>query len=241
MGSTGLGAFVPSYRDALPCRRRYSNSFTREGGLQDVYQTEAMRGTRSADRPMVITYGSGSSGGAHGDVPDDVSQLDRVERALARHGAPAEWAVSPWKRLERKGVPSGRPTNPRSLLTCVNNATSDVLEEPSRTNSLAASSYPPCPARSGWARQILAFHDLFTAIAAVTSRLAGSCGLACRGPLDQRIVYATTALHECGIPSMSEPSAITGFPDPHVAMNAVGMPAMPSSTANPFFFRMSTR
>ena len=40
---------------------------------------------------------------------------------------------------------------------------------------------------------------------------------------------------------MSDPSAITGFPEPQVAMNAVGMPAMPSSTAKPFFFRMSTR
>ena len=34
---------------------------------------------------------------------------------------------------------------------------------------------------------------------------------------------------------MSEPSAITGLPDPHVAMNAVGMPAMPSWTVKPFF------
>ena len=32
---------------------------------------------------------------------------------------------------------------------------------------------------------------------------------------------------------MSEPSAITGLPEPHVAMNAVGMPAMPSSTGEP--------
>ena len=30
---------------------------------------------------------------------------------------------------------------------------------------------------------------------------------------------------------MSEPSAITGLPDPHVAMNAVGMPAIPSCDA----------
>ena len=35
---------------------------------------------------------------------------------------------------------------------------------------------------------------------------------------------------------MSEPSAITGLPLPHVAMNAVGMPATPSSTVKPFFF-----
>ena len=40
---------------------------------------------------------------------------------------------------------------------------------------------------------------------------------------------------------MSEPSAITGLPEPHVAMNAVGMPAMPSWTVNPFFFSTSIR
>jgi hypothetical protein len=43
------------------------------------------------------------------------------------------------------------------------------------------------------------------------------------------------------MPSMSEPSAMTGLPDPQVAMKAVGMPAMPSSTANPFFLRMPIR
>ena len=42
------------------------------------------------------------------------------------------------------------------------------------------------------------------------------------------------------MPSMSLPSAITGFPDPQLAMKAVGMPAMPSCTVKPFFFRMST-
>ncbi len=40
---------------------------------------------------------------------------------------------------------------------------------------------------------------------------------------------------------MSEPSAITGLPEPHVAMNAVGMPAMPSCTVKPFFLSTSTR
>ena len=40
---------------------------------------------------------------------------------------------------------------------------------------------------------------------------------------------------------MSEPSAMTGLPDPHVATNAVGMPATPSSTLNPFVLRMSIR
>ena len=40
---------------------------------------------------------------------------------------------------------------------------------------------------------------------------------------------------------MSEPSEITGLPEPQLAMKAVGMPEIPSSTVNPFFFRRSTR
>ena len=40
---------------------------------------------------------------------------------------------------------------------------------------------------------------------------------------------------------MSEPSAITGLPLPHVAIHAVGMPPMPRSTVKPFFSRMSAR
>ena len=39
----------------------------------------------------------------------------------------------------------------------------------------------------------------------------------------------------CGRPSMSEPSAMTGLPDPHEANHAVGMPATPSVTVNPCF------
>jgi hypothetical protein len=54
--------------------------------------------------------------------------------------------------------------------------------------------------------------------------------------------YATPGFCDaCGIQSMSDPSAMIGFPEPHVAMNAVGMPAIPSSTAKPFFFRTSIR
>jgi len=34
---------------------------------------------------------------------------------------------------------------------------------------------------------------------------------------------------------MSDPSAITGLPDPQVATQAVGIPATPSVTVNPFF------
>ena len=40
---------------------------------------------------------------------------------------------------------------------------------------------------------------------------------------------------------MSEPSAITGLPDPHVRDPAVGMPATPRSTVKPFFSRMPVR
>ena len=46
--------------------------------------------------------------------------------------------------------------------------------------------------------------------------------------------YATPGFCDaCGMQSMSEPSAITGLPDPHVAMNAVGMPATPFLHAEP--------
>ena len=38
----------------------------------------------------------------------------------------------------------------------------------------------------------------------------------------------------CGMPSMSEPSAITGDPLPHFATHAVGIPATPRSTLKPF-------
>ena len=37
------------------------------------------------------------------------------------------------------------------------------------------------------------------------------------------------------MPSMSEPSAITGFPDPQRATHAVGIPETPRSTLKPFF------
>jgi len=40
---------------------------------------------------------------------------------------------------------------------------------------------------------------------------------------------------------MSLPSAIFGPPFPQVAVKAVGMPATPFTTVNPFFFNMSIR
>src|SRR5262245_64813462 len=43
------------------------------------------------------------------------------------------------------------------------------------------------------------------------------------------------------MPSMSEPSAITGLPLPQVAVQAVGMPAIPRFTVKPFRSRMDVR
>ncbi len=37
--------------------------------------------------------------------------------------------------------------------------------------------------------------------------------------------------------STSEPNAITGLPDPHVAIHAVGIPAMPCSILKPSFLK----
>ncbi len=45
----------------------------------------------------------------------------------------------------------------------------------------------------------------------------------------------------CGMQSMSEPSAITGLPEPQLAIHAVGIPARFSCTVKPFFLRMSVR
>ena len=46
---------------------------------------------------------------------------------------------------------------------------------------------------------------------------------------DERIVIGHAGFCDaCGIPSMSLPSAITGLPEPHDAMKAVGIPAIPS-------------
>ena len=44
-----------------------------------------------------------------------------------------------------------------------------------------------------------------------------------------------------GMSSRSEPRAITGFPEPHVATHAVGMPATPSCTVKPFWRSRFTR
>ena len=41
--------------------------------------------------------------------------------------------------------------------------------------------------------------------------------------------------------SMSDPSEITGLPDPQVATNAVGMPATLRCTLNPFCSRIPVR
>ena len=43
------------------------------------------------------------------------------------------------------------------------------------------------------------------------------------------------------MPSMSEPIAITGLPEPQVATQAVGMPATPRWTLKPYFSSMPVR
>ena len=43
------------------------------------------------------------------------------------------------------------------------------------------------------------------------------------------------------MPSISDPSAITGFPLPHSAIQAVGIPEIPFSTLKPLFSRISVR
>ena len=54
--------------------------------------------------------------------------------------------------------------------------------------------------------------------------------------------YATPGFCDaCGMQSMSEPSARIGLPDPQLAIHAVGMPAIPSCTVKPFFFRIPVR
>ena len=43
------------------------------------------------------------------------------------------------------------------------------------------------------------------------------------------------------MPSMSEPSAMTGLPEPHFAIHPVGTPANPRWTVKPFFSRTPVR
>ena len=45
----------------------------------------------------------------------------------------------------------------------------------------------------------------------------------------------------CGMSSISEPSEMTGFPEPQVATHAVGIPKIPSRTVKPFLRSRSTR
>jgi hypothetical protein len=56
--------------------------------------------------------------------------------------------------------------------------------------------------------------------------------------------YATPGFwFDCGMPSTSEPSAITGSPEPfdHRAVQALGMPATPSSMSKPWSARIPVR
>ena len=125
--------------------------------------------------------------------------------------------------------------------TWVNIATSTSLKSPARMKYAfvpTSSSAVPVQIRSvpGRCSRSMIF---FTASAAV---MLTACPELCPSPWPG----APSMIGSCqatpgfcdawGMQSMSDPSAMTGLPDPHVAMNAVGTPAMPSWTANPFFF-----
>ena len=130
--------------------------------------------------------------------------------------------------------------------TCVKIVTSTSLNSPARTKYAfvpTSSSAVPVQMRivpGSFSRSMI----FFTAMAAVM--LSGSPELWPSpwpgAPSTSGAWYATPGFCDaCGMPSISEPSAITGFPDPQEATNAVGIPATPSSTEKPFFFRMPIR
>ena len=63
-----------------------------------------------------------------------------------------------------------------------------------------------------------------------------------RADLQQRDVGARADLQMMPVAVVGlEPSAITGFPDPQVATNAVGIPATPRSILKPSFSRIPVR
>ena len=84
----------------------------------------------------------------------------------------------------------------------------------------------------------------FTAIAAAMFTACPElCPSPCPGaPSIIGSCHATAGLLlACGMQSMSEPNAMTGLPEPHFATHAVGIPATPRSTVNPFCSRMPVR
>ena len=160
-----------------------------------------------------------------------------------RHGAPALCAVSPSKVYSTDTMPLPPPSphdTPRLLPTCVNRTTSTSLKTPSRTyQALVASCSSATPGHSMIVPGSLSRSMIrFTAIAATTlsgmpvlwpSPWPGAPAMIGSG-------YATPGFCDaCGMPSMSEPSAITGLPEPHLATHAVGMPATPRCTVKPNF------
>ncbi len=176
----------------------------------------------------------------------------RPARSCPRHGAPAAWALSPLNMYSTETSPfwfSAGPaaTRPGCCATCVNRHDVDVLEHArAHVVRLGAEQLPrPRPARAGWcparcSRSI----TFFTASAAMM--FSGTPELwpsPCPGaPSIIGSCYATPGFCEaCGISSISEPSEITGLPEPQVATHAVGIPATPRSILKPSFSRMPVR
>ena len=170
------------------------------------------------------------------EVPADVHQLDRVERAAAAPRAPRRRARS---RRGTSTAPTrgrcrrGRPTTRRGRSsTCVNSATSTSLKSPARTKyALVPTSSSAVPGQirivpGSFSRSMI----FFTAMRrGDVDRLPGVVPLAvARRALDHRIVSrrrrASATPAECRrCPSRARAPAC---PIPSVAMNAVGMPAI---------------
>src|SRR5690348_12419868 len=168
---------------------------------------------------------------------------------LPRHGAPAACALEPLnlKMAEMSAFEPDWPhETPNVLPTCVNSVTSTSLNTPARTSQALpdiCSSATPGQSTSvpGILSRCMMF---FTTIAAATlSGMPELCPSPCPGaPGTSGSCQPTPGLFDaCGMSSMSEPNEMTGLPDPHFATNAVGIPATPRSTLNPFCSRIPDR
>src|SRR5580704_14866303 len=86
-----------------------------------------------------------------------------------------------------------------------------------------------------------------SSLTAIAAKMITACPELCPSPCPGAPstigdLYATPGFCEAfGIQSISLPSAITGLPLPHRAIQEVGIPETPFSTVNPFFSRTLTR
>ena len=144
-------------------------------------------------------------------------------------------------------VPSRSPQfTPRLSSTCVNSATSDRVNTPARTKyALAPTSSSATPGQmrivpGSRSRSRMARTARAAVICTARPELCPSPWPGAPSTMGAR--QATPGYCDAaGIPSMSLPSEITGLPDPHVAIQAVGIPATPSSTVNPLSRSIPTR